>query len=71
MGVPDIASHSTLTQAMKMMCNVRRVLIRLVMFPCYWKFKLGGCGIAVGSCLRASGIGVSCIGKLNESVGAK
>lgn len=53
------------------MCDVRLMLIKLVMFPYYWKFKLGGRGVAVGSCLRASGIGVSCIGKLNESVGAK
>lgn len=71
MGVPGIASHSTPTQAMKIMFNVRRMLIKLGMFPYYWKSKLGGRGVAVGSCLRASGIMVSCIGKLNESVGAK
>lgn len=53
------------------MFNVRRMLIKLGMFPYYWKSKLGGRGVAVGSCLRASGIMVSCIGKLNESVGAK
>lgn len=51
--------------------HVPRVLIKLIMFPYYWKFKLGGRGVAVGSCLRASVIGVSRIGKLNESVGAK
>ena len=71
MGILGIASHSTLTQAMKIMCNVRRMLIKLVIFPYYWKFNLDGREVAVGSCLRASGVGVSCIGKLNESVGAK
>lgn len=48
--------------------DVARALIELVMFPYYWKFKLGAGGQLLGGFRNG---GIAYFGKLNKSVEAK